>query len=139
MALLQSQTYPFDQEYISSAFENAVTCFSKAQALGDIYVFNSGGGTIYVLVQDSADGRHAPSAIYKSRIYPIAPGGYVFRAWHGRGRDFANGLFVGAYSTAALAAAAGVAPDAGAVLWVEANYGRGRIPNAAAADPAGHV
>lgn len=138
MAQLQSQSYPFDQEYVSNAHENAVTCFAKAQGLGDIYIFNDGGAAVYVLVQDSADGNHAPSALHKSRIYPVSSGGYVFRSWHGRGRDFALGLYVGAYSTAALAEAGG-APDAGNVLWIEANYGRGRIPNAALADPPGHL
>lgn len=135
MAQLQSQSYPFDQEYISAAFENAVQCFSKAQGLGDIYVLAT--AQVWVLVQDSNNGPHAPSNVNKGRIYPIPAGNYIFRSWHGRGRDFALGLYVGAYSTAALAAAGG-APDAGNVLWIEANYGRGRIPNAVTADPAGH-
>ena len=143
MSQLQSQGYPFDQEYISGAFENAVQCFAKAQGLGDIYVLAT--ASCFVLVLDSADGPHAPSGANKGRIYPIAlapvpaiQGGYVFRSWHGRGRDFAKGLWVGAYSTAALAAAGG-APDLGNILWIEANYGRGRIPNAVPADPKGHA
>ena len=135
MAHLQSQSYPFDQEDISQAFENAVQCFTKAQGLGDIYLLAT--ANVFVLVQDSADGPHAPGAVNKGRIYPIAANNYMFRSWHGRGRDFAKGLWVGAYSTAALAAAGG-APDAGNVLWVEANYGRGRLPNAVAADPSGY-
>ena len=135
MSQLQSQSYPFDQEYISTAFENAVQAFSKAQGLGDVYLFAT--QPVYVLVLDSGNGPHAPSVANKGRIYPVPANGYVFRSWHGRGRDFAKGLWIGAYTTANLAAAGG-APDAGNVLWVEANYGRGRIPNALAADPKGY-
>lgn len=132
----QIQTYPLDREYISAALENGVQCFAQAQALGDLYVFNGGGADVFVLVQDNAAGPGAPGATRKSRIYPVAAGGYVFRSWAGKGRDFGKGLYVGAYSTAALAAAGG-APDAGNVLWVEANYGRGRLGTVPTADPKG--
>jgi hypothetical protein len=140
MAQLQSQSYPNDQHYLSAALENAVTVFAKAQSLGDIYIISSAAAIVYVLVMDSADGNHAQSAAgHPSRIYPVEPasaGAFLFRSWHGTGQDFAKGLYVGAYSTLALAIAGG-APDAGAVLEIEANYRRGRIPNAVAADPAG--
>jgi hypothetical protein len=127
MANLQSISYPFDQHYLSSAFENAKQVFAKPYAVGDLYVFSK--AACFVQVLDSKDGVHAPSTTYPGRVYPIAAGGYVFRSWHGDGYQFKNGLWVGAYSTADLAVAGG-APDSGNVIWIETNYRRGRLPNA---------
>ena len=139
---MQSQSYPNDKHYLSAALENAVQVFAKAYSLGDIYIMSGAAALVYVLVMDSSDGNHAQSvAGHPSRIYPVEPasaGAFLFRSWHGVGQDFSKGLYVGAYSTLALAIAGG-APDAGAVLEIEANYRRGRVPNSVAADPPGHL
>jgi hypothetical protein len=93
---------------------------------------------VYLLVSDDGAGPHVPSAANPATIYPIAAGGgYVSIGTHG-GDQYQNGLYVAAYSTAALAAAAG-APDAGAMLWIKADWTRGYLPNPAAVPAAGGV
>jgi hypothetical protein len=133
-----SISYPADQHYRSTAFENGVQVFTTPQKLVNLYAFTTSAAQVYLLVSDDAAGPHAPSATYPAIIYPIAAGGgYVAIGTHG-GDQFKNGLYVGVYSTAALAAAA-AAPDGGGVCWLKVDWTRGYLPNPAAVPAAGGV
>lgn len=111
---------PADQHYHSAALENGVQVAAKALSLVGLYVTNDGGGTVWVLVSDDAGGPHGLAA-RTGTIYPCAalPGDLAI-SLHG-GEEFRNGLYVGAYSTKALAILGG-APDAGNVLLIKADY-----------------
>jgi hypothetical protein len=132
--MLWSISFPGDQHYKSTAFENGKQVFAKAYALINLYVFSTAAG--YIMVLDNPAGPAAPSAANPGTIYPVTAGGYISIATHG-GDQMKSGLYVGLYSTAALAAA-GAAPDGGNVMWIKADWRRGNLPNAVTADPAGY-
>lgn len=120
-----SIAYPFDQDYTSQSLENGIQLTTIPMALGDLYVLSTAAG--FILVQDSATGPVPPPSQHRSRIYPIAAGGYIDRSWHG-GANMRYGVYIGAYSTVALALVAD-APDLGNVLLIEAYWRRGNYPN----------
>lgn len=127
-----SISYPADKHYKSTAYENAMQVFATPEKLVNLYVFANAAQELYLLVLDSNDGVHAPAAANPGTVYPVGGAGqdgYVAIGTHG-GDQFKKGLWVGAYTTAALAVAGG-APDAGNVLWIKADWMRGYI-----ADPA---
>ena len=130
-----SVSFPGDQHYKSIVLENGKQVFAKAYALINLYVFSTAAG--YIVVLDNAAGPAAPTAVKPGMVYPVTAGGYVAIANHG-GDQHRSGLYIGGYSTAALALAGG-APDLGNTLLIKADWRRGNMPNAVAADPAGHV
>lgn len=115
-----SLSYPADQHYFSKALENAVQVAIKPLSLIGLYITNSSGNTIWVLVSDDAAGPHG-IATNDGTIYPVAaePGDLAI-SLHG-GQEFRKGLFIGAYLTKADAIAGG-APNAGNVLLIKADY-----------------
>lgn len=77
------------------------------------------------VVKQNADG---PNVLGENRLLeliPIAGPGWYQSSVHG-GTDLINGLWVGTYSTAALAIAAGV-PDVGAVMYYRADYNAPKV------------
>jgi hypothetical protein len=119
-------SYPADDGYQSEALENGVQLIKRnGDALGacslvSLYVTNAAAATVYLLVSDDAAGPHG-LATNKGTIYPIAAEpGDVAIAQYG-GEEFRYGIYVGAYTTKALAIAGG-APDAGNVLLIKAGF-----------------
>lgn len=112
--------FPADEHHLSAALENGVQVIDKPRSLVNLYVQNSSGATIYLLVSDDAAGPHGIGT-KAGTVYPIAAApGYVAVTTAG-GDQFKNGIYLGAYTTLALAIAGG-APDAGNVLLIKADY-----------------
>lgn len=145
--VLQSLSYTFDEEHISNALENSVQLIAAPKALGSLFVQSD--SNCVVLVLDWAGVGGGP--VRKGMLYPIlvaAPlnDGWFSNSWHG-GVDFKYGIWMGAYSTLALALAAlaaaqagpaaPTAPDLGNVLFIEAYWRKGRFSNLAAAQDLG--
>jgi hypothetical protein len=122
---MYSISYPADEHYKSAAAENGVQVIAKPRNLVNLYVLNVSAATVYLLVSDDAAGPHG-LAVNKGTLYPIlAAPGYVAIATHG-GDQFYKGIYIGAYSTAALALAGG-APDGGASLLIKADFTASKI------------
>lgn len=125
-----STSYPADEHYHSAALENGVQLTNQAGAvvkgrcLVGLYVTNAAAATVYLLVSDDHAGPHG-LAVNRGTVYPIAaePGDLAV-SLHG-GEEFAKGIYLGAYTTKALAIAGG-APDAGAVLLIKADFTAGK-------------
>ena len=116
---------PCDEHYRSKALENGVQAVAHPRKIGQIYALNGGGATVYLLVSDDDAGPHGTAA-KTGTIYPIEAGNYEAIATHG-GDQMEYGLYLGAYSTVALAVAGG-APDAGNVMFYKVDYGAGYLP-----------
>ena len=128
-----SISWPADEHYTSAALENAKQCIGKARCLINFKANNTGGALVYLGIWDALPtGGSNPAATGQDNklidIVPVAgPGWYQFSV-HG-GQDLGNGLWVGAYTTAALAIAGG-APDAGAVMFYKVDFTCAKtIPN----------
>ena|ERR1700761_7890426 len=145
--VLQSLSYTFDEEHTSNALENAVQLIAAPKALGSIFVQSDVNCELLILDWDGTAGH----PVGKGKLYPILVAaplnvGYISQTWHG-GVDFRYGIWVGGYSTFALALAglaaaqagpaAPNAPDLGNVLLIEAYWRKGRFSNFAAAQDAG--
>ena len=120
MGTRYSLSYPATLHYKSVALENGVQVRAKPLSLVGLYVTNDSANAVWLLVSDDAAGPHGLAA-KPGVVYPIAavPGDLAI-ALHG-GEEFASGLWIGAYSTKALAIAGG-APDAGNVLLLKVDY-----------------
>jgi len=121
-----SISWPADQKYQSKALANGVqitdgnNVTQKACSLIYLYITNAAAATVYVLVSDDVAGPHGLGA-KAGTIYPVAAEpGDVAVAQHG-GEEFTNGVYIGAYTTKALAIAGG-APNAGNVLLIKAGW-----------------
>jgi hypothetical protein len=122
-----SISYPADEHYKSVALENGVQVVAHPRKVVNIYALNTGGATVYLVVLDKTVGPGALAAANPGTIYPILAASYVAVGTHG-GDQFKNGLYLGAYSTAALAIAGG-APDAGNVMLYKADWMKGYLPD----------
>jgi len=125
-----SMSAPADEHYFSAGFENGVQAISHVRSLVNLNITNVSGtpvapNLVWVAIWDAKPnpGSNPAAAGADAKLVdlkPVAgPGWYQFSV-HG-GQDLRAGLWVGAYSTAALALAGG-APDAGNVLFVRADY-----------------
>ncbi len=127
-----SVSYPADEHYNtpSAAFENPSQAVSKPRCLIDLNITNTSNGLLWLGIWDCVPaGGSNPAAtsgdIKLLDVKPIAAYGWYEFSVHG-GQDLVNGLWVGAYSTAALARAGG-APDGGAVLMVKCDFTASKV------------
>lgn len=113
-----SISYPADEHYTTPsaagvpAYENAKQVIAKKRRLVNLYAFNNSGAAVYLAMQDSAN-----AGVDNGRIivYPIGAGSFVSVAIHG-GKRFENGIYLQAFTTAALGVAAG------AVMFYDVDY-----------------
>lgn len=110
--------YGADENYLTPsvagvpAYENAKQVITSKRRLVSLYAFNSSGDTVYVAVADSAA---AMTAATRVRVYPVESGGFASVGVQGALR-FENGIYVKAFTEAALTNAAG-----NVMLW-DVNY-----------------
>lgn len=117
--------YPADEHYNSAALENAKQLISKVRSLISVKATNAGDNQVWLGIWDAKpDNGSNPAATGTNNqlldIAPVAGNGWHQMAVPG-GNDLRNGLWVGAYTTAALALAGG-APDAGNVMFYRVDF-----------------
>ena len=127
-----SISYPCDESYrtgtvgtIPVVLENAVQVIPGVRSLGSLSATNTGYAVVWLAVWDAKPnaGSNPAASGSNNRLLecvPVAAPGWFQFSVHG-GTDLRNGLWVGAYSTAALALAGG-APDAGAVMFYKCEF-----------------
>lgn len=132
-----SISYPYDESYHTGTVgvlpvppENAVQIITGVRSLGSLSATNTGGAVVWFAVWDAKPNANSnPAATGQNsrllELKPIAAPGWFQFSVHG-GTDLRNGLWVGAYTTAALALAGG-APDAGNVMWYKCEFGASKV------------
>lgn len=121
--------YPADEHYFSAAFENGVKAITGVRSLVNVNVTNVGDAPVWLAVWDAAPAAGSnPAAAAEKTLVDLKPlpnlDWYQFSVPNGH--DLRHGLWIGAYSTAALARAGG-APDAGNVLWLRADWSASKV------------
>lgn len=130
-----SVSYPADEHYPPESsiqtlsIRNATQIFTGARSMVNLYAANTGAGLVWLGVwDDNPIGSPSTGARADHRLITLAPvagpGWFQFSV-HG-GTDVQFGLWVGAYSTAALALAGGD-PDAGDVMFYKADWNASKV------------
>ncbi|MDE2102334.1 MAG: hypothetical protein KGL39_34125 [Patescibacteria group bacterium] len=121
--------YPADEHYSSAAFENAKQLIGTVRSLVNFKATNTGAAIVWLALWDdkpvtnpATDGNNDHVLL---DLVPLStPGAFQTSTPHGQ--DLRLGLWVGAYTTAALALAGG-APDAGNVMFYRADYSAAKV------------
>lgn len=104
-----SISYPADEHYKSAdangnpTYETTKQLIAAKRRLVNLYAFNNSAGTVYLKVQDSANGGADKGPC---TVYPVFTQSFISVATHG-GDRFENGIYLAPFTDAACTVAAG--------------------------------